>query len=377
MGVGPDGSPRRREYLDWLRGVAVLLMIDAHLFDSWTRPADRDSRTFVLLMLVGGAGTVLFLFLAGVSVALSAGSKLRRTGSDGAAAKAVARRGLEIFALAFVFRLQAWILGWSHRPMDLLRVDILNIMGPSIAAAAVLWRLGKSTRSRWLILGAATAAIAFLTPVTRALPPGFLPAPLQAYIVPIDGLSNFVFFPWMALVFAGACVGVLIDAGQTPEIDRRLQRRLALGGALVSLAAFAASFLPSPFGPSYFWTTSPAYLFLRSGLTVLAVAGSYAWVWSWGEGPHWSPITQLGRTSLFIYWIHVELVYGLISRPLHRSLTLFEAAIGYLALCALMLWCSIAKERIARRFARPAPGDVQSVGLSPARAPTRSPRSGE
>jgi len=116
---------------------------------------------------------------------------------------------------------------------------------------------------------------------------------------------------------------------------------------------------------------------IASGVVGLAVAGSYAWVWSWGEGPHWSPITQLGRTSLFIYWIHVELVYGLISRPLHRSLTLFEAAIGYAALCALLLWCSIAKERIARRFARPAQGDVQGVGLSSARAPTRSLRSGE
>ena len=25
----------------------------------------------------------------------------------------------------------------------------------------------------------------------------------------------------------------------------------------------------------------------------------------------WSPLLQLGRTSLFIYWIHVEMVYGL------------------------------------------------------------------
>ena len=36
----------------------------------------------------------------------------------------------------------------------------------------------------------------------------------------------------------------------------------------------------------------------------------------------WSPLRQLGRTSLFIYWIHVEMVYGLISLPLHHALTL-------------------------------------------------------
>src|SRR5687767_4827025 len=116
MSVRSGDPPRRREHLDWLRGVAVLLMIDAHLFDSWMRVPDRDTGAFRLLMIVGGGGTTLFLFLAGVAVALSAGSKLRRTGHAGAAAKAVALRGLEIFALAFVFRLQAWILGWSHRP---------------------------------------------------------------------------------------------------------------------------------------------------------------------------------------------------------------------------------------------------------------------
>ncbi len=38
--------------------------------------------------------------------------------------------------------------------------------------------------------------------------------------------------------------------------------------------------------------------------------------------PRFSPLQQLGRTSLFIYWIHIELIYGLMVRPLHKSLTL-------------------------------------------------------
>jgi len=261
-----NGSRQRRDYLDWLRGVAVLLMIDAHLFDSWTRLSDRDSRAFTIAMIVGGWGTTLFLFLAGVSVALSAGSKLRRTGSVTAASRAVALRGLEIFALAFLFRLQAYILGWSHRPTDLLKVDILNVMGPSIAAGALLWRLGSTVFNRWIIFAAAATATAFLTPFVRTLPRGLLPQALEAYFIHVEGLSNFVFFPWSALVFAGAAAGVLIDAAVTPDIDRRMHRRLAAGGAIVAVAAFVLSYLPTPFPGSYFWTTSPAYLFLRVGL---------------------------------------------------------------------------------------------------------------
>jgi uncharacterized membrane protein len=375
--VRAEGPPRRLEYLDWLRGVAVLLMIVAHLFDSWTRFPDRETRAYDIAMLVGGAGTILFLFLAGVTLALSAGSKLRRTGNAAAAAQAVALRGLEIFALAFVFRLQAFFLGWSGRWLDLLRVDILNIMGPSIAAAALLWRMGSSVRNRSMIFASATAATAFLTPIVRTLPPGWLPHPFYAYIVPVSGLSNFVFFPWTALVFAGACVGALVDAVQTPEADARTHRQLAIGGALVSAGALAASYLASAFAGSHFWSTSPAYLFLRSGLTTVAVAGAHAWVKSWGGGAHWSALTQLGRTSLFIYWIHVELVYGLISRPWHRALTLYQACFAYVIFCGLMLACSIANERIALRFARPTPGVREVAALTAAPVPTRSRPSAE
>ena len=371
-------APRRqrREYLDWLRGVAVLLMIDAHLFDSWTGASDRHTAAFRLAMLIGGGGTTLFLFLAGVSVALSAGSKARNTGSESGAARAVALRGGEIFGLAFLFRLQAWFLGWSHRAMDLLKVDILNIMGPSIAASALLWRMGSSILTRCAIFMAAGAATAFLTPFIRSLPPRVLPQAIEAYFLPVPGLSNFVFFPWMALVFAGAAVGVLLDGGVTPEVERRMHRRLAIGGAIVIAFAVTASYLPSPFRGSDFWTTSPAYVFIRAGLATVGVVGAYLWVRSWRPGS-WSPLSQLGRTSLFIYWIHVELLYGLISRPWHRGLTFAQAGMAYLIFCALMLACSIGKERLAARFARPAVGPhaTATAAVSPAQAPTRLPPS--
>jgi len=46
------------------------------------------------------------------------------------------RRGLEIFLLAFVFRAQSFIVSPGNPLVSLLRVDILNIMGPSIVVAA-------------------------------------------------------------------------------------------------------------------------------------------------------------------------------------------------------------------------------------------------
>src|ERR1051326_8449616 len=77
---GPTKFSAHRSYLDVMRGVAVLIMIEAHLIDSWTRAADHQSHWFRQSMVLGGFAAPLFLFFAGVAVAMSAGSEGRRAG---------------------------------------------------------------------------------------------------------------------------------------------------------------------------------------------------------------------------------------------------------------------------------------------------------
>jgi uncharacterized membrane protein len=347
----------RRGYLDWMRGLAVLIMIEAHLLDSWTRVGDRQSWHFAWAMILGGFGAPLFLFLAGISVALAGGSGLRRTGERSASARRIVRRGLWIFALAFLFRLQAWILGWGAA-RTLLKVDILNIMGLCIVAGGFLWGTFRGTRSRLAAFGAATLATAFLTPlVQQTALLGPLPDPLEGYIRPVAGMSNFCLFPWAAFLFAGGFVGVLIDDVRTREDESRLNWWVFASGAGLAIAAYGASFLPSLYAHTEFWRSSPAFFLIRTGILTAAVGVAYAW----NAGPAesgWSPFRQLGRTSLFIYWIHVELVYGLISLPLHKALTLPYAWAALGLFSAVMLACSLLRDRVAAwwtgRQARPA-----------------------
>ena len=343
---------QRRGYLDWLRGIAVLVMIQAHVIDSWTAEPFRQSREFGWAIIVGGFGAPLFLFLAGVSVAFSAASKARKSGDAPRAARAVARRGLEIFGLAFVFRLQSWVLSGGPA-RNLLRVDILNIMGPSIVAAAALWGLVKSTRGRAVAFAAAAIAVSLATPPIRSAAwLSAMPDPLEAYVRPIPGLTNFVAFPWAGFVFAGGLIGVLIEARRTRALETRLQGALAIGGAAVLVLAFSASYLPSIYARgSSFWTSSPSYFAFRCAVLTLAVVVAYAWERR-SEAPRWSPLQQLGRTSLFIYWIHVEMVYGDVSRALHRRLSLTEAFMALAAFAVLMLGVSMAKDRVVARYRR-------------------------
>lgn len=322
-------------------------MIEAHVLDSWTRLDARHAWQYAWAIIIGGFGAPLFLFLAGVSVGLSAGSKSRRSGDDSAASWAVMKRGGWIFFLAFVFRIQAWILGWGAA-RTLLKVDILNVMGPSIAAAAAIWGSRRSPAARSVALASVTAAIALMTPVVRATPIlDVLPDPIEAYIRPLSGYSSFCIFPWTAFVFAGACLGVLLDRARTPDRESRLNKWFAVGGVVLAAGSYAASFLPSPYAHSEFWGGSPSFFAIRAGILTAIIPFAYWWE-RFVTHPAWSPMEQLGRSSLFIYWIHVEMVYGLISLRIHKTLTHPQAWAAYFAFVLLMLLLSIEKDRIVR-----------------------------
>jgi uncharacterized membrane protein len=345
-----DARPRRG-YLDWLRGLAVLIMIHGHVMDSWTADPFRNSRAFSWTLIFGGMGGPLFLFLAGISVALSAAAKARKGRNIPSAARAVMRRGLEIFGLAFLFRLQSWLLSGGPARM-LLRVDILNVMGPSIVAAAAIWGGLRSTRARVVAFAGAAIASSLLTPPVRVA--GWLsvlPDPIEGYFRPFPGLTNFVLFPSAGFLFAGAGLGVLIDTQTTREGETRLQVAVAIAGAALLAIGFAGSYLPSIYSSSSFWTSSPSYFAIRTAILMLAVALGYLWERR-SHDPWWSPLQQLGRTSLFIYWIHVEMVYGAVSRPLHHALSFREAWVMLAAFVLLMLGVSMAKDRLVRALAR-------------------------
>ena len=82
-----------------------------------------------------------------------------------------------------------------------------------------------------------------------------------------------------------------------------------------------------------------------------------AFAWSARRrGPSW--LEEFGVSSLFVYWIHVEMVYGIVSLALHRKLTLAQAGVGYVALCVLLFACVRLKNRVTGRSKDPQPRTV-------------------
>jgi len=262
-----------------------------------------------------------------VSIALAAGSRLRRGLSDSDTAALARRRALQIFGLAFLFRLQSWLISGGDPVQALLKVDILNIMGLSMLAAALLWSAGRARwdRAAWML--AATVAVAMITPVVRATPLiSPLPDPIEWYIRPIPGRGTFTLFPWAGFLLAALPIGIWLDTARTPDAERRVNIALAVIGLVVAAGGYAASYLPAIYRDSSFWTTSPTFFFLRLGILILSLPVAYAWNALWTGR---SVMQEFGQASLFVYWIHVELAYGVLSGPIHKSLTLGQAFTAY------------------------------------------------
>src|SRR5215813_12433780 len=135
---------KRLAYIDWMRGLACVVMFQTHCYDSWLTPEARKSTLFAWSQLGGTLPAPLFIFLAGVSVALVS-EKLREKGvARNEIARQTILRGAEVFGLGILFRIQEFALGYGYAPWtDLFRVDVLNILGISMMLMGVLcWLAG-------------------------------------------------------------------------------------------------------------------------------------------------------------------------------------------------------------------------------------------
>jgi uncharacterized membrane protein len=326
-------------------------MIEAHVADAWVSLSERGTSAFRSLIVVGGYAAPMFLWLAGLSLVLAAERRATLSAGRRAIRARLCRRGLEIFALAFLFRLQAFVVTPGGPWVSLLRVDILNVMGPALVATGLIWGrvAAPAALAATYLLGAAAACL--VTPVVRTA--GWvdsLPGLVQWYLRPSGSHTTFTLFPWCGFVFAGAAAGVLLARA----VDGRRERETNLGFAVLGLAAAAAGFylpsLLSRYGASAVWAGTSGFFVLRVGVLMLVLATLYGLdrLSAGRQPPPLVALQRFGSSSLFVYWIHVELVYGYATAILHKGLSLGQAAVAYGAFCCAMYGAILLRDWVVR-----------------------------
>jgi len=103
---------KRFPFLDWMRGLAVVIMIQCHAFNAFVRMDLRDGGPYVLSQFVGGMAAPLFLFMAGMTTAFQMESLARREPSPWRRWAVALRRAAYIMGIAVLFRFTNWLGGY-------------------------------------------------------------------------------------------------------------------------------------------------------------------------------------------------------------------------------------------------------------------------
>jgi fucose 4-O-acetylase-like acetyltransferase len=195
-------------------------------------------------------------------------------------------------------------------------------------------------------------AIAMLTPpLWTHWRPTFLPWPLESYL---DGVHTFQepqhwlfpIFPWCAFAFAGLAVGFLVFTDFARKRESNFFGLLGIAGITALVLSLLFDALPIRIYAVYdYWHSSPIFVLARCGVLLMILFLAYAWS-KWGLAQKgFSPVIQLGQTSLLVYWVHMEFVYGRFSiLPKHNS-SVAKATLGLCVIFLAMLVLSIARTR--------------------------------
>src|ERR1017187_2723409 len=97
-----------------MRGLAVVIMIQCHVFNSLTRMDVRDGGPFVLSQFIGGMAAPLFLFLVGMTLASQMGSRERREAVAARRWLVSLRPAGYILGVAFLFRFTNWAASFPN-----------------------------------------------------------------------------------------------------------------------------------------------------------------------------------------------------------------------------------------------------------------------
>ncbi len=356
-------SNTRIQYIDRLRGLAVVGMFFVHPAVAWMRPDAKKSDYFRNFMQVSGMIAPTFMFLAGLSIALIA-HRAEVTGKDlSVVKKRISRRGLEILLLGYALHIFMYLLSGAGGPfVRALKVDILHCIG--LTMAIVPWIAFPKGRINVVALAGALL-LPPLSMLLYRLPIGdVLPSYIAGYFTSKTKYTLFPFVPYATWILFGLFIGPLFIRGiaGSPMEERRFWIKVILAAVAMWFIADGLKYLyyaahldkldvdkPQVVGvPHFFWTKGAVILFL------LTLSRFTAPIFDKTKG---SFLVEFGRFSLFCYCAHLLIIYPLAGSYFYNRLGPAWHIVSAIALTVvmtglLMLWKRIRKMEL-RRLIRP------------------------
>ena len=300
-------------FVDLLRGWALLVMIEVHVFNAMLIPSLKGAGWFGILNFINGLVAPSFLFISGFAFMLSTGpDKMTEMRKLGYAFWKKLGRIVLIFLAGYSLHLPILSLRRImnyYSPDVILRiynVDILQCIAAGLLLLLIFRMLIKSDKNFTALIISVFMASVFLSPFIWQTDFGkFLPVPLAAYFNNGYG-SLFPLFPWLGFLFAGAISCNYFIGARNNNYEKKYINIVFIAGVFFLLAG---SFFPSEIFSLKLGGLNPRPLFFieRLGYVLILLAACWYYVEIRKTGK--SFVVDVGRESLLIYWLHLQIIY--------------------------------------------------------------------
>jgi uncharacterized membrane protein len=315
--------PGRVQFVDLLRGWAVIVMIETHVFNATLDGNTLASTSFQYLKFVNGLVAPSFLFASGFAYAITTRRRLQDYLSFGPQLFRQIGRLLLVLFIGYCLHLPKFSFSklvyetteaeWSV----FYQSDVLQCIAVSLLFLQGLLLLLRNERRMYSTLAAVCVQVVLATPLMWGIDfRESVPAIIAEYL---NGLHNSLFplFPWSAFILIGAVTGYhyLNARGSGVAASQaggeRAMMRIAAFGAIGAIAlSFAIDPVAANVYPTYdYWRFSPSFVLLRIGLVILLLVAMYFYEQRVGVSRS-SVVSLVGRESLLVYATHLLLIFG-------------------------------------------------------------------
>lgn len=353
VSVGVDDAPAtvasstsRWLALDLFRFVAVLLMVQGHVFSALLDSQFHSELWYRRHSFVHGYTAPMFLFGAGLAFGYTTFRKWDEHTRGGASALKRFKRYFWLLFIGYALHLPdsslSRILAVDDpaRLRDMFQVDVLQHIGVSLGLCQLLVLVVRRQKTFAMIAGGLGVAAIILAPWVWNVDLSSWPLPLAGYVNASTG-SMFPLLPWAGFTYLGVAVAYVVGAGRAgsgakrPVSDRLAWPLLglALAAMVLPIVVNRIGSLPVPseyYGvqdgvtqhlPRAFWKTSPLLTIWRLGNVMLVLAilcfverGLSRWglarrgAGTVGRGLDWA--RAISAESLVVYVVHLVILHG-------------------------------------------------------------------
>jgi uncharacterized membrane protein len=353
-------------FIDLLRGWALIIMIEVHVFNAFILPSIKETNWFEVLNFVNGLVAPAFLFVSGFAFIISSERKIDELRKYGTYFwNKLIRIGL-IFLAGYSLHLPYFsfskiINRASYDQIMLwLNVDILQCIAAGLLLLLFLRILIKKEDVFYGLLIVIVILISLVSPIIWNTNFGnIIPLLFADYFNRMYG-SFFPLFPWLFFLFSGAVFSrYYINSRNENREEVFIKNLLLLSLISISLGHL---FFSDLFNTSIF-SIRPNPLFLYQRLGYVLVLAAFFWYYVNKRKTSRSFVLDISRESLLIYWLHLEVIYSKVwnGKSLEEIVRGEFSTVECIAATVLLTICMVITAKVWGGFKKKYSGYVRPV----------------